>query len=236
MKKSKLLIFTAALGLVLTSCGGADPLPLEFDEDDLVIDTPWEEYHVPVSSVNFADSELDIELNKGDTYEYKATIRPMGTTLADLNWKSSDESVVTVSKGKVTAVGAGSATITVSENQGLFDPISLNVTVQVPLQSISLGDTMLLDWNETRAVPVEFTPSDTTYRELTWASSDESIATVENGLVTTTGKTGVVTITATSAKLSAPVTVSVDVADRTIHVETVSLTVPSAIEIGKATP
>ena len=91
----------------------------------------------------------------------------------------------------------------------------------------------MLDWNETKAIPVTFTPSDTTYRDLSWASSDESVATVENGLVTTYGKTDVVTITATSEHLSAPVTLSVNVADRTIHVSSISLSAPAAIEIGK---
>ncbi|MDR2712931.1 MAG: Ig-like domain-containing protein, partial [Clostridiales bacterium] len=42
-----------------------------------------------------------------------ATVKPDNTTDKSLSWSSSNTSVVTVNNGTITAVGAGSATITV---------------------------------------------------------------------------------------------------------------------------
>lgn len=59
-------------------------------------------------------------LNVGGSVTINATVTPDNATNASVNWSSSDESVATVdSSGKVTAVSAGSATITAtSESDG----------------------------------------------------------------------------------------------------------------------
>ena len=59
-------------------------------------------------------------LNVGGSVTINATVTPDNATNASVNWSSSDESVATVdSSGKVTAVAAGSATITAtSESDG----------------------------------------------------------------------------------------------------------------------
>ena len=59
-------------------------------------------------------------LNVGGSVTINATVTPDNATNASVNWSSSDESVATVdSNGKVTAVAAGSATITAtSESDG----------------------------------------------------------------------------------------------------------------------
>ena len=65
---------------------------------------------IPVTSVALNKTELS--LNVGGEYMLVATVKPDDATDKIINWKSSDESVVTVKDGKVTAKKEGSATVT----------------------------------------------------------------------------------------------------------------------------
>ncbi|MCM1467762.1 MAG: Ig-like domain-containing protein, partial [Alistipes sp.] len=67
-------------------------------------------------------SQKTASLKAGESVVITATVSPDNTTLSkSVNWKSSDPQVATVSGGKVTAVSAGTATITaVSVGDGKF--------------------------------------------------------------------------------------------------------------------
>ena len=68
---------------------------------------------------------------------------------------------------------------------------------EIALQSISLNQTSLEMWaGESETLEVTYNPSNTTVdKKIIWSSSDESVATVEDGKVKTVGK-GEATITA----------------------------------------
>ena len=67
---------------------------------------------VPVTSVTLNESSLAID--EGDTYTLSVTISPSDANHKSAHWWSDDESIATVDQtGKVTAVSAGTATITV---------------------------------------------------------------------------------------------------------------------------
>ena len=69
---------------------------------------------IPVTGISVSNSSLEIP--EGESVVLRATILPENNNEKDntLIWQSSDLSVVTVSGGMVTAVGRGSAVITVS--------------------------------------------------------------------------------------------------------------------------
>lgn len=98
MKKHFLFLcgwILALLGFV--GCGG---------EDD-----PVKPQVIEVISVTL--SAKDLSLTVGDSHTLKATVSPDNDTDKSVRWLSSDTSVATVSSsGVVTAVGAGTATIT----------------------------------------------------------------------------------------------------------------------------
>ena len=73
-------------------------------------------YPIPVESVNL--NENKITLHEGNVFTLTATISPANATNTDVTWKSSDAAVVKVVNGKITAVGSGIATITVTTNDG----------------------------------------------------------------------------------------------------------------------
>ena len=86
---------------------------------------------VPVKSISLDKESL--ELIEGDGASLTATIGPDDATDKRITWKSSDESIATVtSTGTVVAVKAGTVTITATtENGGLTAECNLTVIKRV---------------------------------------------------------------------------------------------------------
>jgi len=71
---------------------------------------------VAVTGVSLNKSS--VSLNAGNTDTLQATIAPYGATNQNVSWSSSNHAVATVSGGTVTAVGPGTAIITVTTDDG----------------------------------------------------------------------------------------------------------------------
>ena len=83
---------------------------------------------VKVTSVKVSESE--ITLKKGETYTIKATISPKDASNKKVTYSSSDKNVAKVSsKGVITAVKNGTATITVKAADGSGKKAVITVTV-----------------------------------------------------------------------------------------------------------
>lgn len=226
-KKLKVFALAFAGVLTLAGCSKVGSVPNNYSDADLDINEDWVDYSVPATSISFEEGEINLVLNKGDSYTYSPSLSPLKATLGSVEWESSDTSVVLIEKGTLTAVGGGEAVITVSSPDDYFDDIHLNVTVVVPLESFSLSASSLnLDYNETSKIEVTYTPADTTQRELVWTVSDESIATVDKGLVTAGKKDGSTKLTVHSPVLGNAYdqVVAIDVIDKTVHVSKVFIT------------
>ena len=115
MKMKKLLSLVLALVMVLGCLSACGSEPAE----------PTEEV-VPVSKIDLDSSELSMRV--GDTATLTATVN-LKATNKDLTWASSDEAVVTVDAGTVTAVAAGEATVTATAADGSGVSASCVVTV-----------------------------------------------------------------------------------------------------------
>ena len=193
MKKKLLILPLILFGLTLSSCGG-NTLKDNFTEADQEIDTPWTDYVMPASGIEFADGEESIVLNKGESHTYQYTILPRGATANSLNWFSFDENIATVNQGVVTAVGGGETTITASSPDNAFDPVELNVNVVVPLKDFSLTIPQKLDWNGQYRFDVAYDPVDTTEQALKYEISESSVDNLlsvnEEGVVTTYNQNG----------------------------------------------
>ena len=73
--------------------------------------------------IHAASVSLDkasLEMNVGDEETLTATVAPADADDKSVIWSSDNTDVATVANGKVTAVGAGEATITVKTNDGGF--------------------------------------------------------------------------------------------------------------------
>ena len=127
----------------------------------------------PVTSLSLDNETLTLE--EGATATLKATYAPVYTT-ESLVWSSSDATVATVDNGKVTAVAAGTAVITVKASDTMS--ASCTVTVEeagggeVPATTtISLTAANLLGYSGTNiAYPTDSTPVTATVGEAGFAA------------------------------------------------------------------
>lgn len=71
---------------------------------------------IPVSSIKLDDKE--VTLGKGQTYILNAKVEPIEATYTDVDWSSSDTSVIKIENRKITAVGVGTAKITAITDNG----------------------------------------------------------------------------------------------------------------------
>ena len=155
--------------------------------------------------------EKAISIPKNSTYTITARVAPLDAS-CELQYKSKNASVATVDEnGVIKAVGVGSTTITVVASEDAYT--TLKVTVTQAITRLSLNKSKLnLEVPNSQTLKATIAPSDASNQALSWISSDEKVATVdENGTVTAVGN-GTVTITVTTTdgtNLSARCTVTV---------------------------
>ena len=148
-------------------------------------------------------NQTSAHMIEGETVQLTATVLPEDATDKSVTWTSSDVAVATVDQnGLVTAVGAGVATIIATTVDVSNLTASCTVTVEpnvVLATSIELNQTSAnVNEGETLQLTATVMPEDATDKTVTWASSDETVATVDqNGLVTAVAA-GTATITAST--------------------------------------
>ena len=156
----------------------------------------------PVLVTGISLNNSNLSLYTGKTATLTATVTPENATNKAVTWKSSDDTIATVdNNGKVTAVKEGTATITVTTEDG-NKTATCAVTVAaatVPVTGVTLNKTSTsLYVGDTETLTATVEPSDATNKTVTWTSSNPSVATVENGVVTALAR-GTAVITATTA-------------------------------------
>lgn len=144
-----------------------------------------------------------LSLVEGNSDTLTATVTPTDATNKTVSWKSSDTGVATVSNGKVTAVSAGTATITATTSDGGYTASCVvkvtAVDTTVSATGVKLNKSAVsLEEGKTETLVATVSPSDATNKAVSWKSSDAGVVTVVNGKVTAISA-GTAIITATTA-------------------------------------
>ena len=142
---------------------------------------------INVTGVTLDKSTLSLE--EGTTGNLVATVAPSTASDKTVTFASSDAEVATVDNtGKVTAVKAGNADITVTTKDGnKTAKCTLTVTAkQIPVTGVTLDkSTLSLEVGATGNLVATISPENASYKAVRFTSSDDAIATVDNdGLVT----------------------------------------------------
>lgn len=144
--------------------------------------------NVDVTGVTLDKTSLT--LAPKDSYTLKATVTPDNATNQNVTWKTNKDKVATVSsKGVVTAVGEGTASITVYTNDGNYSA-TCNVTVAkstVTGLTIDPAGPETLPVGKTRTLVAKATYSNgtTSTVDVTWSPTNSKIADVSStGVVT----------------------------------------------------
>ena len=169
-----------------------------------------------VDSVTVSPSSLSLDLNGMKTGILTATVNGVNDPSQEVTWSSSNTSVATVSSsGVVTAKAVGNATITATSQadgtkSGTCTVTVTDSTVHVTGVSLNKNSTVLnIDGNETLTATVS--PNNATNKDVTWSSSNTSVATVSNGTISAkaTGSS-IITVTTVDGSYTATCTVTVN--------------------------
>ena len=169
-------IAAALFSMTLFSCGPDEP-----DNNG-----PTGPTTVAVTGVTL--NKTSLSMVEGNSETLTATVSPDNATNKAVSWKSSDASIASVDgTGKVTAVKAGSATITVSTTDGSK---TATCSVSVTPKTISVTgvaiepSTLEIKEGATFQLKATVSPADAS-QAVDWASPSPHIATVDqNGLLT----------------------------------------------------
>ncbi|MCL2097998.1 MAG: Ig-like domain-containing protein [Bacteroidales bacterium] len=181
MKKSLSCLIIAAIALVI-----------------IFIACSEKDTNVPVTEVIL--NRTSATLTSGGTMTLIPIVQPDNATNKNVSWESSNTVVATVNNGFVTAVAAGTATITVitlDGNKTTACALKVNAA-HVPVTGVTLNETSSeLPIGETLILTATILPENADNKAVVWTSSNEAAAIVNNGTVTPVA-IGSTTITVTT--------------------------------------
>ncbi len=194
-------ITALAPGVALITINGADGAKTTLK---VTVTQPAEGIEIDFEAMGIGADGLTLQV--GETKALAVKFSPENTIDKSLSFASSDEAVATVdAEGVVTAIAPGVATITITAANGVKATLKVTVTqpaegLEIDFEAMGIGaDGLTLQVGETKAIAVKFSPENTTASSLSFASSDEAIATVDAEGVVTAIVPGVATITITAA-------------------------------------
>lgn len=135
---------------------------------------------LPADLEGITMDQPSLTMIKGTQHQL-SVIANAGSELSSIEWASSNESVATVVDGKVTAVSKGTAKITATSD-GFSTSCELTVVNgDIKIESIKLTASRdEVEAGQTVLIHAAITPNDAAQHELSWSSSDPSIADVLN--------------------------------------------------------
>ena len=180
---------------------------------------------VPVSFVQISTISWDMAV--GETYTLTVRVYPDDATDKSVRWVSNNEDVAIVSQtGKVVALREGTATITVTSNDGGYSKRCKVIVhkAAVPVAGVTLSSSSLnLKINDTHRLTATITPSNATNKEVAWSSSNSNVASVSSDGTVTAKATGSATITCTTSDGAKKATCSVSVTSSAVPITGLSL-------------
>ncbi len=200
---------------------------------------------VTVNPVKVTEVTLDKEtlvFTIGDAAQtLTATVLPDKATNKKVTWTSDKPEVATVKDGTVTAVGVGTAKITVTtEDEGKTAECTVTVN-PVKVTGVTLNKETLAFTMGDAPQPLTATvkPDNATNKKVTWTSSKPEVATVADGTVTAVGVGDAkITVTTEDEGKTATCTVTVNpvkVTGVTLNKETLEFTIGDAPQTLTAT-
>ncbi len=193
---------------------------------------------VAVTGITLDESAVTLEIS--GTKTLNATVAPSNATDKTVTWTSSDSAVASVDQtGTITAVAAGTATITATAG----DKTAVCVVTVNPAQSGEIAinvfnltkTTLTLNTTDEETITPIIFPSNATNKTVTWTSSNAAVATVDQTGKVKAVAAGTATVTATAGGKTATCAVTVEERDDTVRVSSVTLPATAGVATGKTT-
>ncbi len=190
--------------------------------------------NVPVTGVTVSPATATVSV--GGTTPLTATIAPSNATNQNVSWSSSNTAVATVNaSGVVTGVTAGTATITVTTQDGnrtATSAITVNNT-NVPVTGVTVSPaTASINVGATQQLTATVAPANATNKTVSWSTSNAAVATVNaSGLVSgVAAGTATITVTTQDGNRTATSAVTVNATGQTAYPTGTPWAIPGTIE------
>jgi len=135
---------------------------------------------IKVTDITLNTTNIDIKIN--GSYQLSANVLPENATNKELEWSSSNTNVATVdSNGYVKAINIGNAVIKAKvKNTNIEKSVTVNVS-KIEVTNIKLNKTSTtLQVGKDEQLISTIEPSNATNKNITWSSSNQSVAIVDS--------------------------------------------------------
>ena len=208
MNKNKKLLALLLAATATFALAGCNFLPSNSSSNEPDTSTESSIPVAPLNELTISSSSLTLALGASETLTVGLVQDGVEVEEFEVEWSSSNEAVATVVNGVVTAVSKGNATITAK----VGDLVATCMVVVAEPVTLTISETVL-DLFEEETATLTVTASDENEYDYVWSSSDESVATVVDGVVTAVGA-GTATVTVTNG--TASVTCEVNVYEKIV--------------------
>ena len=168
------------------------------DYDDLVLAESWLERPIHPDAISVSPTTWTVKLaDPLVTLQLTATVVPT-TSEFPVTWSTTSNKVTVSSTWLVTPVAVWED-IAVTATSWAVNASAVIKVEKIAVTWVSLNEeTLTLDPEWTATLTATITPSNAYIKTVSWSSSDEAVATVENGVVTAVAAgTATITVTAT---------------------------------------
>ena len=193
---------------------------------------------IKISSIKLSETK-HVFNSYNESYKPKLEVNPSNATNKEIIWKSSDNYVARVSSdGTVRSQKNGKCKIIGYSMDGSNVTVSYDAIVDIKAKSIEFSNSSykITDTAQTSSFTPKILPENTANKNVTWKSSDTSIATVSSGGVIKAVSNGTCKIIATTkdgTNLSASMDVIVDIKAKSVALDKTSLKITSKNSINK---
>lgn len=151
----------------------------------------------PVTNVKL--NAHTISWNVGKKAHFRPTVTPTTASNISVKYTSSNTRVATVdSNGLLTAVGKGTCTVTCTAADGSGKKDTCKVTVKQPVRKLTISGGSSVNEGSSIELKAVAAPSNATNKNVTWSSSDKTVAKVSSTGKVTALKAGKATIKCTA--------------------------------------
>ena len=145
----------------------------------------------PISSANLTEIEIlnsKGTISIGEVIEMEVKTNISGYDKSELQWKSSNTSVATITNGYLSGISEGTSVISVVSKNGIKTEFTVAVK-KILINDIKVSGFDILYTGMKQKLNVSITPSNATNQKLSWTSSNPAVATVDqSGNVTAIAK------------------------------------------------
>jgi len=178
-----------------------------------------------LESIQLDKNNLTLQI--GATYQFNVTGQSEKIQQSDYIWSTNDPNILSITDdGAIKALSVGEAMVIVKTSDSKYTDTCSVVVNPIYVESFTLSYTSTeLDVNQTMILSATYTPSDATYKNLLFESSDTTVAIVKDSIVTAkaAGNTTIKATTRDGSNITRSFNIVVKEVPLTINATSISL-------------